>query len=361
MLNIMVVFSILGGIDKILNNRFGLGEKFDEGFKALGGLALTVIGIYSISPIIARGLTPILYPLAKAINTDPSVFIGSILAPDLGGYTTSIGIAESELVGRFNGLILSSMLGTIISFTLPVAVGLISKNNFNYFAKGVLAGIMTIPLGMVVGGLMMGVKVVDIVFSMIPVVVFSLIIVFGLLKAQKSIIKIFNVLGKIIIIISTLGLILCIINFMFGVELVKGMIPLEEGAVLVIKIGIILSGAYPMFYCISRGLHKYLSRIGNKFGLDQYSILGIFSSLANCIPMLGIYDKMNEKGKILNAAFTVSGAFTFGGQLGYISSVSPETVNPFIASKIAAGISAILVAILLIRLEKTPRGVEYDN
>ncbi len=360
MLNIMVVFSILGGIDKILNNRFGLGEKFDEGFKALGGLALTVIGIYSISPIIAKGLTPILYPLAKIINTDPSVFIGSLLAPDLGGYTTSIGIAASKSVGEFNGLILSSMLGTIISFTIPVAVGLISKDDFDYFAKGVLAGIMTIPLGMVVGGLMMAVETVDIVYSLIPVVVFSIIVVFGLLKAQKSIIKIFNILGKIIIALSTFGLILSIVNFMFGIELVKEMIPIEEGAVLVIKIGIILSGAYPMFYVISRILHKYLSRIGNKFELDEYSILGIFSSLANCIPMLGIYDKMNEKGKILNAAFAVSGAFTFGGQLGYISSVSPEAVNPFIVSKLTAGISAILVAVLLMRLEKSRRS-EYDN
>lgn len=360
MLNIMVVFSVVAGIDKILNNRFGLGEKFDEGFKALGGLALTIIGIYSISPIVAKFLTPILYPLAKAINTDPSVFIGSLLAPDLGGYTTSIGIAASEIVGRFNGLILSSMLGTIISFTIPVAVGLISKEDFDYFAKGVLAGIMTIPLGMVVGGLMMGVNIVDIIFSLIPVIVFSILIVFGLLKAQKSIIKIFNLLGKIILSISTLGLILCIIKFMFGIELIKDMIPIEEGAILVIKIGIILSGAYPMFYVISRILHKYLSKIGNKFELDQYSILGIFSSLANCIPMLGIYDKMNEKGKILNAAFAVSGAFTFGGQLGYISSVSPETVNPFIVSKLTAGISAILVAVLLMRLEKSRRS-EYEN
>ncbi|CAK7060247.1 ethanolamine utilization protein EutH [Tissierella sp. P1] len=360
MLNIMVVFSILAGIDKILNNRFGLGEKFDEGFKALGGLALTIIGIYSISPIVAKSLTPILYPLARVINTDPSVFIGSLLAPDLGGYTTSIGIAASRAVGEFNGLILSSMLGTIISFTIPVAVGLISKDDFYYFAKGVLAGIMTIPLGMIVGGLMMGLKAVDIIFSLIPVVVFSIIIVFGLLKAQKSIIKIFNILGKIIIIVSTFGLILSIVNFMFRIELIKGMIPIEEGAILVVKIGIILSGAYPMFHVISRILHKYLSKIGKKFELDEYSILGIFSSLANCIPMLGIYDKMNEKGKILNAAFAVSGAFTFGGQLGYISSVSPETVNPFIISKLAAGISAILVAVLLLKLEKPRRG-EYEN
>ena len=104
MFYIMVIFSIIGGWDKVLNNRFGLGEKFDEGFSALGGLALTIIGIYSLSPLIGKSLMPILTPLAKVMNTDPSVFISSILAPDLGGYDSSIEIAISKTIGEFNGI-----------------------------------------------------------------------------------------------------------------------------------------------------------------------------------------------------------------------------------------------------------------
>lgn len=352
MLNIMVFFSIIAGIDKILNNRFGLGEKFDEGFKALGGLALTVIGIYSFSPVIARILTPVLVPLAKLINTDPSVFIGSILAPDLGGFTTSLEIANSTTIGEFNGVILTSMLGTIISFTIPVAIGLISKEDFVFFSKGILAGILTIPLGMIVGGIIMGISLPNIMLNLFPIIIFSIIVIIGLFKAQDKMIKIFNIVGKTIITISTIGLVLSIIQFIFGYELIQGIIPLEDGAILVIKIGVILSGAYPMFYLLSRVLHKYLKKMENKFQLDQFTILGIFSSLANCIPMLGIYDKMNDKGKVLNAAFAVSGAFTFGGQLGYISSVSPQNVNAFIVAKLVGGISAIFVALLLIKQPK---------
>ncbi|WP_353095061.1 ethanolamine utilization protein EutH [Tissierella praeacuta] len=355
MIYIMIIFSIIGGIDKILNNRFGLGEKFDDGFKAIGELTLTIIGIYSLSPIIARNLIFILEPLSKLINVDPSVFLSSILAVDLGGYTTSIQIAKSEMIGKFNGLILASILGATISFTIPVAVGFISKEDFKFFAKGILAGITTIPLGMIVGGVMMGIGFVDIILNLILVIIFSILIIWGLLKFPSNIIKVFNIIGRIIIIISTIGLIINIISFMFGYSLLTGILPIEEGAMIVIKIGIILSGAYPMFHLLSKILHRYLSKIGEKFNLDQYSILGIFSSLANCIPMLGIYNKMNEKGKIINAAFVVSGAFTFGGQLGYISSVSKDAVNPFIASKLVAGVSAIFVAILLIKVESTKR------
>lgn len=96
--------------------------------------------------------------------------------------------------------------------------------------------------------------------------------------------------------------------------------------------------------------------LGEKFDIDKYSILGIFSSLANCIPMLGIYDKMNNKGKVLNAAFAVSGAYTFGGQLGYIASVSSKAVNPVIISKLLAGILAILMASIIMRIEKKSIG-----
>lgn len=353
MVYIIVAFSIMAGIDKILNNRFGLGEKFDEGFKALGELALTIIGIYSLSPIIAEKLISILDPLAKLINTDPSVFLSSILAVDLGGYTTSIEIAKSQIIGKLNGLILASMLGATISFTIPVAVGIVSKEDFKFFAKGILAGIAALPFGMIVGGVMMDIGFIDTIFNLIPILIFSIIIVLGLLKFPNNMIRIFNIIGKIIIGISTIGLIISIISFMIGYELISGMIPLEEGVMLVIKICIILSGAYPMFYFLSRKLHRYLSKIGKKLGLNQYSIMGVFTSLANCIPMLGIYHKMDEKGKVLNAAFVVSGAFTFGGQLGYVSSVSPEMINPFIVSKLVGGISAIFIAILLVRLEKS--------
>ena len=30
---IIVIFSIIGGIDRLFNNRYGLGEKFEEGLK----------------------------------------------------------------------------------------------------------------------------------------------------------------------------------------------------------------------------------------------------------------------------------------------------------------------------------------
>lgn len=361
MINIMIVFSIIAGIDKILGNKLGLGLKFDEGFKAMGGLALTIIGIYSLSPIIAKLVVPILTPLANLMNTDPSVFISSILAVDLGGYSTSMEIANSSLMGSFNGLILASMLGATISFTIPVALNIVSIKDYPYFTKGILSGIVTVPIGMFVSGLFMKVPIIDIISNLIPVVLFALPIAWGLVKQQGLMIKIFSILGKLISMICTLGLILSILEFTFDIVIIEGMLPFEEGIIIVAGICIILSGAYPLLYLLSNKMNKILKRVKEKYDLDQYSVLGLISSLASCIPMLGVYEKMNWKGKILNGAFAVSGAFTFGGQLGYVSSVAPQYVNPFIIGKLAGALAALGLGLILIKIEKPKEELEYGG
>ena len=35
---IMMIFMLVGAVDKIMGNKFGYGEQFDEGFNAIGPL-----------------------------------------------------------------------------------------------------------------------------------------------------------------------------------------------------------------------------------------------------------------------------------------------------------------------------------
>jgi ethanolamine transporter len=260
-------------------------------------------------------------------------------------------LALDPQVGLFNGIILSSMLGATISFTVPVAINLISANDFIYFSKGVLAGIVTIPIGMIVAGFMLQVQLVDIILNILPVVLISSLIGYGLIKSLDKTIQVFHILGKSVLYISTVGFLIGILNYGFGISLIDGMLPIEDGVMLVFSISVVLSGAYPMLYLISRRFHKELNAISNKYELDEYSLLGLVSSLASALPMMGIYSEMNNKGKVLNAAFAVSGAYVFGGQLGYVSSVAPQTVNAFIVSKLVAAVAGIAVALYLIKKE----------
>lgn len=80
---IMVIFMALGAIDRIIGNRFGLGEKFEEGIIAMGSLALSMIGIISLAPVLANLLRPVVVPLFSLVGADPAVFAGTILANDM--------------------------------------------------------------------------------------------------------------------------------------------------------------------------------------------------------------------------------------------------------------------------------------
>ena len=45
-------------------------------------------------------------------------------------------------------------------------------------------------------------------------------------------------------------------------------------------------------------------------------------NFATSLAILPLISKMDKKGRMLNAAFSVSGAYMLGGQLGFVSSVS---------------------------------------
>ena len=45
---ILMICMVLGGIDRAIGNKFGLGEQFEEGFNSLGPLALAMVGLTQI-------------------------------------------------------------------------------------------------------------------------------------------------------------------------------------------------------------------------------------------------------------------------------------------------------------------------
>ena len=349
-LYIMVLFSILGGIDKLLGNRRGLGDKFDEAFRSMGSLTLSMVGIIGLAPAISQILSPGLQWLSKLTGADSSIFISSILASDLGGYVSSVELAQSQEIAEFSGLILASTMGATISFTIPIAVNLIPKNDFPYFAQGILSGMITVPIGMLIGGIAMGIPLNTIWINLLPVIILAILIGFGLFKHQDKTLHIFNILGKSIVVISIVGLLISILDFILGIKLIPNMLSFEEGFIIVGKTAVMISGAYPLFYFLSNKLGRHLNKLANKLKINQFSILGIMTSLANSIPTMGIYGSMDNKGKVLNAAFMVSGAFAFGGQLGYVSSMSKDIITPYILAKLSGGILSMILANLIFEI-----------
>lgn len=346
---IMAGFAVLGALDRILGNRFGLGKEFEEGILAMGSLALAMVGIITLAPVLANLLRPAVVPVYRLLGADPAMFAGTILANDMGGAVLAKELSGDPQAALLGGVLTGSMLGATIVFTIPVALGILREEDTPALAKGILAGIVTIPLGILVGGLVAGFSLVMILRNLIPVVLLAALIALGLWKAEKAMIKGFRIFGRVIIALITLGLVLSIFQTLTGLTLVPGLAPIEEGFQTVGSIAIVLAGAFPLVYVITKLLRKPLLKLGGLLGVNDTAAAGLIASLANSIATFGMLKDMDNRGKVVNMAFAVSAAFVFGDHLGFTAGFAPEMLPAVIIGKLTGGISAVAVALLLTR------------
>jgi ethanolamine transporter len=115
-----------------------------------------------------------------------------------------------------------------------------------------------------------------------------------------------------------------------------------------------LLGAFPAVYVIIKFAEKPLSKAGKLVGMNDKAAGGMVATLANNIPMFQILKEMDPRGKVLNCAFAVSAAFTFGDHLGFTAAVERSMIFPMIVGKLVAGVSAVGVALMFFRRRTRP-------
>ena len=170
---------------------------------------------------------------------------------------------------------------------------------------------------------------------------------FGLLKAPKICIKIFKVLAVFIKIVIIIGLSAGIFEALTGIEVIPYTAPIEEGFDVIFSASMVMSGAFPFVYILSKVLDKPMKKIGEKFGINAMSAVGFLASLATNVTTLGNMKDMDDKGAVLNAAFAVSASWVFAGHLAFTLSFNAEYVLAMIVSKLVAGITAVAAALFI--------------
>ncbi len=341
---IILVFSILGAVDRILNNRFGLGKEFENGFILFGSMALSMIGMIIIAPFIADVLKPVFDFFSNTLHIEPSIIPASLFANDMGGASLAVEVANDEHMGLYNALVVSSMMGCTISFTIPVALGMVGKENHKELLMGLLCGITTIPVGCLISGIVCRIPFISLVINLFPLVIFSAIIAFGLIWFPDVCVKIFSGFGYFIKIIITIGLSIGIVRFLTGKEIVKGLETIEEGARICLNASIVMTGAFPLMFVISKVLSRPLKKISGLIGINEISAVGFISSLATSMTTFGIMDKMDKKGVMMNSAFSVSAAFTFAGHLAFTMAFDSSFIAPVIVGKLISGVLAVVLS-----------------
>lgn len=344
---VMAGFAILGAVDRIFGNRWGLGKEFEEGILAMGSLALAMVGIVSLAPVLANLLKPIVVPVFGFLGADPAMFAGTILACDMGGGALAMEMTDNWNAAMLGGVLNGSMLGATLVFTIPVAMGILKEQDRPAMAKGILCGIVTIPIGVLAGGIAAGFPLTMVLKNLIPIVLIAILIALGLWRAERAMVKGFSLFGKFVVVLVTAGLAAAIVEALTGFVIIPGMAPISEGFETVGTIAILLAGAFPLVFVLTKLLRKPLMAAGRNLGINDAAAAGLIASLANSIATFGMVKDMNERGKVVNIAFAVSAAFVFGDHLGFTAGFAPEMIGPMIIGKLAGGISALIVALWL--------------
>ena len=343
---IMLFFVLVGAADQITGSRLRLGNKWEEGIMAMGTLVISTAGLLVLAPLIGNILKPLIGPVFGWMGADPGVFGGMIWDLDTGGAALVKQLTSSQ-EGYAVGIITSAMLGVTITYNIPVAMNLTKKEYQKDVAKGILIGIIAIPVGVFVGSLFAGVSMGTVLINLIPVAALSLIIIICLWKWEQIIVRIFIILGKVILGISVAGTCLGALSGFIGFTPFKDIMPLDEAFAIIGNVAVILAGAFVLVEIITRILKKPLQKAGAKMGINETAVGALLVTLANSLPIFNEMGEMNERGRIVTSAFCVSGAFVLGDHLGFIASFDPDMIASVVTSKLVGGICAVVIALFL--------------
>ncbi len=164
---ILLCFAAVGLFDKILKNRLGLASSFDKGMVTMGGLMLSVGGFYCIAIAFLNG--------HASLFENKEMIISSLLAPDLGGYSIVESMSQSNDILIFCGVLLTSTLGCLISFQLPIFLNELNKEDLTHYLKGVIYGILRLLPVLIVCGFLLQIN--HFMISFLPVICICAILI----------------------------------------------------------------------------------------------------------------------------------------------------------------------------------------
>lgn len=183
-------------------------------------------------------------------------------------------------------------------------------------------GVGCIPVGSIVSGLLLQIPVREVLWNSLPVLLMSVLIVYGMCRIPEKMISIMEKLGRVIECIGLIGIAAGSMEYLTGWEIIPGMEPLMDSMQVVCQITITLIGMFPVLELFTRILKNPLNRLGDKVGLDVTSVSGMIFSLASSVPVFSLMKNMTKKGIIVNTAWIVLVSGMFGSQLGLVLGIA---------------------------------------
>ena len=373
---IIMVCAVLGALASIKNQETGLGAEFVSGLHSIGPIFIPVAGIMASIPYLSIFVSSVFGPIFESIGADPAIAATTLIAIDMGGYQLADALAQSR-EGWIVASVTGYMAGATIVFSIPVGLAMLKKKDHKYMALGVMAGILSVPIGVFVASMIIAVSDAGvreaistnadstymltmglgaIVQNILPLIIFCIAIALGLKVAPNKMISGFLSFGKIMDGALKLVLVFSIVEYFTGVfsntlggwgfdPIIADEADMFRALEIAGYIGIMLSGAFPMVYLIRKHLAKPMEVIGAKFGMDTTGAAGILAASANILAMFHLIQDMKPRDKVLCIAFSVCGAFLFGDHLAFTANFQPNLIVPVMIGKLTGGLFGFALAL----------------
>lgn len=385
---IIMTCAVLGAFAAIRNSDEGLGAQFMEGLHAVGHIFVPAAGIMASIPYLSWFIGKVCGPFFSAIGADPAIAATSILATDMGGYQLAEVLKQTQ-EGWIMAMIVGFMAGATIVFSIPMGLAMLDKRDHKYMALGVMAGVLTIPIGALISSTIIFFshsKVRDfiattgeakyqfalgygqILLNLVPLLIFVAVIALGLYFLPDFMIKIFMLFGrimdtgiKLVLVFSIVEIFTGLFSTIFGGWGFHPIMADKEDQFRALEtagyIGIMLAGAFPMVYLLQKYAGGPLEAIGRKIGLSKEGSAGLVATIANILAMFKLVKTMPPKDKVINIAFGVCSAFLLGDHLSFSANFQPSLILPIMIGKFSAGVIGIGLAYWL----SVPKALELEK
>ena len=220
--------------------------------------------------------------------------------------------------------------------------------------RGIVLGIVTLPTGVVLGGLLLRLPLLTLLRNTAPILLICLLLCLALSRFPQGTTKALLCIGRGVQILSFTLFALVMAGLFIPAWQVASLDLVNEALAVVIKVTVVICGAMVLSHLALTRFSPPMHWLARKMRINEPAVVGLLLCLATSVSMLPLFGRMDKRGKAVNAAFSVSGAFVLGGQLAFVSSLEPSRVVAiYMISKLVGGLCAIVAALLT-----TPAEVE---
>ncbi|QKZ07654.1 ethanolamine utilization protein EutH [Pseudomonas eucalypticola] len=371
----IMVCAVLGAIASVCSSNSELGKEFTAGIHSIGPIFIPVAGIMASIPYISQFTNKLIGPFFQHLGADPGIAAPILIASDMGGYQLAHSLAQSPetwILGLFTGF----QSGAAVIFIIPVGLAMLRKADHKYMALGIMAGLLTIPVSIMIIALMteaLGISVrpdvattgastqalhftfAIIVRNLLPLFIFCIGLACALRLFTNIMVKLFLITGKLLYASLTLILVASIVEYftqffstIFGTWGFAPLIADGQGQFHALEIagyiGIMLCGAFPMVHLIKRFLSRPIEAAASRLGLSPVGAAGILAASCNILAMFRLVEDMPPKDKVLVIAFSVCAAFTFGDHMAFSANFQPNIILPLVIGKLSGGLIGMALA-----------------